>query len=376
MKSTEIVISEEMIEIGIAASTIEKEEIYRLRYRTYAEEMSYPLTYADHKNKLLYDELDAWGILLYAKVNNKIVGTMMINIGLISEFPEDLAHQLCLDRFKKFYNGMGHSKFAYISKGIIDPYYRNTPVFKLLSEKSYEIYCEHQVQFSFGICNFYLLPLHEHFGYRRFGRISVDPSYGTIAQIVLLPDDIEHLRAVGSLFYNIAKKRKNLNWFTADWFHTEFPETKTHINSQLITQEQLWDVMCKRLGKAPHKAIPMLYGLSEIEAKKVLYRCGIIVQCHENAYITTCESVSNEVNILLSGRVSSLNALTQESDKILPGQHFGAIGLIHRDKHASNIIAVTPAEIVVISRHLFRKFSRSYPETTNKLLQNLANYTI
>lgn len=376
MKSTEIVVSEEIIEIGIAASTAEKEEIYRLRYLTYAEEMSYPLTYADHKNKLLYDELDAWGILLYARVSKKIVGTMMINIGLISEFPEELAHQLCLDRFKKFYNGMGHSRVAYISKGIIDPCYRNTPVFKLLSEKSYEIYCEHQVQFSFAICNFYLLPLHEHFGYRRFGRISVDQSYGTIAQIVLLPDDIEHLHAVGSLFYNMAKKRKQLNLITADWFHTEFPETEANINSQLITQEQLWDIMCKRLGKAPHKAIPMLYGLSEIEAQKVLHRCGVIVQCHENAYITICESVSNEVNILLTGRVRSLTDSEQESDKILPGQHFGAVGIVHRDKHASNIIAVTPAEILIISRHLFWRFGRSYPEIANKLLQNLANYTM
>jgi hypothetical protein len=368
--------SEQMVKIGIAATPEEKKEIYRLRYRTYAEEMSYPLTYADHKNKLLYDELDAWGILLYAKVDSEIVGTMMINIGLASEFPEDLAYHLCLDRFKKFYNGTNDFKVAYISKGIIDPSYRNTPVFNLLSEKSYEIYCEHQVQFSFGICNFYLLPLHEHFGYRRFGRISIDQSYGTIAQIVLLPDDIEHLRAVGSLFYNMAKKRQNLNRFTANWFHTEFPETRTTINSQLITQEQLWDIMCKRLGKAPHKAIHMLSGLSEMEAQKVLHRCSVIVQCYENDYITICESISNEVNILLSGRVNSLTALEQESDKILPGQHFGAIGLVNRDKHPSNIIAATAAEILILSRHLFRKFSSSHPETTNKILQNLDNYNM
>jgi len=368
--------SEKVVTIGIAATPVEKEEIYRLRYRTYAEEMSYPLTYADHKNKLLYDELDNWGILLYAKIDSKIVGTMMVNIGSISEFPDDLAHHLCLDRFQQSYNGTDGFRVAYISKGIIDPAYRNTPVFNLLSEKSYEIYCEHQVQFSFGICNFYLLPLHEHFGYRRFGRISVDQSYGTIAQIVLLPDDIEHLRAVGSLFYNMAQKRENLNRSTANWFNTEFPETRTTINSQLITEDQLWDIMCTRLGKPPNKAIYILYGLSEMEARRVLHSCGVIIQCHENDYITTCESISNEINILLSGRVNSLTAVDQKSETILPGQHFGAIGLVNRDKHASNIIAATAAEILILSRHLFRKFSRSHPETTNKLLQNLANYHI
>jgi hypothetical protein len=365
-----------MVKIGIAATQTEKEEIYHLRYRTYAEEMSYPLTYADHEKKLLYDELDTWGILLYAKVDSKIVGTMMINIGLISEFPDDLAHHLCLDRFQRSYNGKDIFRVAYISKGIIDPVYRNTSVFSLLSEKSYEIYCEHQVQFSLGICNFYLLPLHEHFGYRRFGRISVDQSYGTIAKIVLLPDDIEHLHAVGSLFYKMAQKRKNLNRSIANWFNTEFSESKTVINSQLITEDQLWDIMYKRLGKPPNKAISILHGLSKIEAQKVLHRCGVIIQCFENDCITTCEAVSNEINILLSGRVNSLNAVNQKLETILPGQHFGAIGLVNKDKHGSNTIAVTAAEILILSRHLFRKFSRSHPKTTNKLLHNLAKYNI
>lgn len=368
--------AEERIEIGIAATLGEREEIYHLRYQTYAEEMSYPLTYADHENKLLYDEMDKWGILLYAKVNSKIVGTMMINIGRISDFPEDLVQDLYLERFQKFNNERDDFRVAYISKGIIAPAYRNTPVFNLLSERSYEVYCEHQVQFSFGICNFYLLPLHEHFGYQRFGRISIDKSYGTIARIVLLPDDIDHLRAVGSMFYTMAQKRQKLNTNTAAWFGTEFPETRTTINSQLVTKEQLWDIMCKRFGKPPNQAIHILYGLSELEAQKLLHLCGVIVQCNKNDTITACESISNEMNILLSGRVRSITAMGNKSDKILPGQHFGAIGLVSRDKHAVNIIAATAAEILILSRHLFRRFSRSHPETNNKLLQNLANYNM
>lgn len=364
--------SKGIVNICIAATSEEKEEIYHLRYRTYAEEMSYPLTYADHENQLLYDELDKWGILLYAKVDEKIVGTMMINIGMITEFPDDLAQLLCLDKFQKFYHQKDDFRVAYISKGIIDPAYRNTIIFNLLSEKSYEIYCEHHVQFSFGICNFYLLPLHEHFGYRRFGKISVDQSYGTIAKIVLLPDDMEHLRSVGSLFYPLAQKREKLNNRTAAWFSTEFPETASIINSQLISEEQLWGYMEKRLGKAPNEAIEILNGFSKAEAQKLLHRCGVVVNCSENDFITTSESVSHELNILLSGSIRSVIGVNSKSENIMPGQHFGAIGLVDRGKHVENMIAVTETEILIVSRHLFRKFRLSYPETGARLLENLA----
>lgn len=355
------------ITIHIATTQEEREEIYRLRYQVYAEEMSYPLTYADHRNKRLYDELDSWGILIYARVNSEIVGTMMINIGFSSEFPGHLAEELGLHKVQQF-------KVAYISKGMITPAYRNTPVFNLLSEKSYQIYCENQVQFSFGICNFYLLPLHEHFGYRRYGRTSVDPSYGTIVKIVLLPDDLEHLRAVGSRFYQLACKRKNLDARAKIWFQTEFPEAAEVINSQLVTENQLWDYISLRLGDFPNAAIPMLHNLSEQEAKVFLHRCSVIVQCHKNSYAVICDSVSQEINILLSGRLNNVTVPEPDVKDVLPGEHFGAIGLINRDRHAVTMIAGTFTEILVVSRHLFQKFSHAYAETANKIFQNLARY--
>ena len=117
---------EHPIIIGIATTLKEKREIYRLRYRIYIEEMAMYITSADHDNNLLYDDLDKWGILLYAKSGSELIGTIRVNIGQQSEFPPDLSQFLSLKRFQKFYRENNQQIFAYSSKLMVAPHCRNS----------------------------------------------------------------------------------------------------------------------------------------------------------------------------------------------------------------------------------------------------------
>jgi len=82
------------IQIGIAETDAEKEKIFRLRYEIYIEELKRKPNLANHRSKQLVDEIDHWAILLYAKVGTEYIGTMRVNIGLIDDFPSDLANVL------------------------------------------------------------------------------------------------------------------------------------------------------------------------------------------------------------------------------------------------------------------------------------------
>jgi len=361
---------QEPIVIGIATTPEEKMEIYRLRYQIYAEEIFHPLVSIDHSKKIIYDELDKWGLLLYVKAGTELIGTLRINIGQLADFPSTLVQEFSLDRFQRFYKEKNNQNFGYVSKGMISPLYRGTPAHRLLAQKSYELYCKKKVQFSFGDCNFHLIPFHEHYGYRRFTRNWANTDYGLQIPFVLLVDDIEHLRAVGSPLLHKAIARGEVNRQVIDWFHSEFPEVASVINSHLVTEEGLWACLSHRLGCSPNNAIPVLYGLSEREAKKFLHLCGVIIQCHAGDPIVTCGDSGNELNILLSGKVQSSG-----KDHIVPGQHFGEIGLVDRTKHISNITAITDTEIVVLSCHYFQKLRRSCPEIANKVLHNLTTIT-
>jgi hypothetical protein len=355
------------IKIGIATTPEEKKEIYRLRYRIYAEEIPFKLVSVDHTNRLLYDDFDEWCTLFYAKVGSEFVGTVRVNIGQLSDFSSEIIETFYMDRFQKFYNKDEQSNFAFASKGMVSSQFRNLPIFTMLMTKVFEMYCDRQVHFGFANSNFHLLPLHEYYGHRRIGKNIVDPNLGLMASFVMIPDDIHHLQKVQSPFLKIARKRKIQDDQVADWFLSEFPETTSIVNSQLVTEENFWAVIHLRLGSPPNEVIPILQGLSKAEAKKLLHYCGVIVQCPKGDYIVTREDACQELNILLSGTLRS-----SDVKNISHGQHFGAIGLVDRTNHTEDIVAATDTEILVLSFHYFQKFLNHYPEITTKILHNLS----
>lgn len=359
------------IEIGIATTDQEKEEIFRLRYRIYVEEMRRQPVVIDHSSKLLFDDMDKWAFLLYAKAGAEIIGTMRVNIGLIEDFPQDLAQPLFMDNFKDFCRTSGCPLVAFSSKLMVSPAYRNSPALHLLSAKGYELYCDHQVQFNFGGCNFYLLRLYEQFGCRRFGRNFIDTGYGMLTPFILIVNDSNHLKAVRSPFIRIARRRGIDDCAATDWFYREFSEAASVINSQLVTEEELWDFLCNKLGGWPQEVIPALRGLSGAEARTFLYCTSVSVRCCPGDHVITAGLISDELNILLSGTLVSLDAAGFVRGSIHPGQQFGAIGLFNQAIQDADIKAAAASDILVLSRQAFTSFSRSKPDIAYKIMHNL-----
>lgn len=361
------------MKICIAKTPEEKREIYRFRYQIYVEEMSKHLAEADYDNKLLYDELDEWAVLLYAKIGSKIIATYRINIGTIADFPEKVIEFLALDTFNDGIVEHGSHKIAYATKVMVAPAYRSSSALYLLMTKCYEICCYEQVQFLFGICNFHLLPLYEQLGCRRYYKNFFDPGLGLLFPIVMLIDDVQHFRKVRSPLFRTARKRTSLNTTAAEWFDTAFTSNLSIINTQMITEEELWSILCKRLHCLPTEIMTLLSDLSEAEAKKFLHNCGIVVQCNAGDMITFQGDASYTYNILLSGRLKSLTFQRPIKEYITPGQHFGANGLTEHNKHKEDIIATSFTEILVLSGIAFQKFYRSQPEIAHKIVQNIIN---
>lgn len=362
---------EDSIKIFVAKTPEEKSEIYRFRYQIYVEEMSKHFADADYDNKLLYDELDEWAILLYAKVGTKIIATYRINVGTMADFPQEVIEYLSLDTFNNSIIEHGGHKFAFATKVMVAPAYRSSLALYLLMIKTYEICCYEQAQFLFGICNFHLLRLYEQLGCRRYYKNFFDPGLGLLAPIVLLVDDVQHFRKVRSPFFRLARKRTSLNTKVVEWFDTVFTNNSSIINSQTITEEELWSLLCKRLHCPPTEGMSLLHDLSEAEAKKFLHSCGILVQCDPDDRITFQGDVSYTYNTLISGRLKSLTFLSPAKEYITPGQHFGANGLTEQNTHTEDIAAASAAEIFVLTGSAFQKFYHSHPDIAHKIVKNI-----
>jgi predicted GNAT family N-acyltransferase len=371
--------SESSIEIGIATTPAEKKKIYRLRYQVYVEEMSKHIASVDHANKLLYDELDEWAFLLYAKIGSEVVGTARINIGTLGDFPQKLIELLSLDIFRNCPTENSDHKFSYSSKLMVAPSFRSSPILYRLTAMCYDLSCRNQVQFGFSACNVHLLRLYEQMGFHRYSQNFVDPGYGLLLPVVMPVDDIQHFRIIRSPLFRIARKKKDINAQAVEWFHENFTRHLHIINSQLVEEEELWSMLDNKLEMPPTEAITILHELSVTEAKRFLHCCGSLVQCAAGDIITNQGDISYSHNILLSGRLKSLTFQRPVKEYTAPGQHFGANGLTEHTKHTEDIVAIEAAEILVLSGMAFQRFFHSHPEIAHKIVQttiNLARNTL
>lgn len=361
--------ADDSIRVGAAVNQLEKEEIYRLRYQIYVEEMSKRIESADYQNRFLCDELDPWAVLLYAKIGSRIIATARVNIGTIKQYPVKLVQILALDQFAGAHN-VSDPAFAYITKLMVVPAYRSSPALYLLIAKCYEICCDHQVDFAFGACNLQLLRLYEQMGFHRYTSNFVDPGYGLLAPIVLLINDIKHLRRVRSPLFRIARKRTEFGTEAVEWFYSHFFKTRHNVNSQIVNEDELWSILAKHLAPPFTQAIDLLQGLSEGEAKKFLHNCGIYVHCDAGDMIVNQGDISYSYNLLLSGTLKSLT-FRSPAKYYLPGQHFGANGLTGHNVHNEDIVAASATEILVLSGIAFPRFSHAYPDIAHKVVKTI-----
>lgn len=362
---------EAAIQIAIATTSKEKESIFHFRYQIYIEEMSKNTFDADHKNRLLYDELDKWSLLLYASAGTKIIGTARINTGTLDNFPKSVVDYLSLTAFQDFPRETTDCKLAFLTKLMVAPTYRGTPVLYLLIAKCYEFLCNQQIQFGFGICNLHLPRLYEQMGFHRYTQNYYFPGYGLQIPLVIPIDDIQHFRNVRSPFYRIARKRSNINNQAVEWFHNKFTKHSAIINSQLISEENLWSILCDRLHRSPQEVVTLLGALSDAEAKKFLHSCSSYIQCHTGDLITTQGEISYTYNLLISGALKSQTFQKPAKEYTLPGQPFGANGLTAQNRHTEDIVATKPSDILVLSGMAFQRFFHAYPEIAHKIVYHL-----
>ncbi|MCI0784270.1 MAG: hypothetical protein J4O00_05875 [Chloroflexi bacterium] len=63
------------LQIRVAGTEEEKRAVYRLRYDIYVEEMGRYQTVADHKNRMLYEDVDEQSRISYATLDGEVVAT-------------------------------------------------------------------------------------------------------------------------------------------------------------------------------------------------------------------------------------------------------------------------------------------------------------
>jgi len=208
--------------IKVAQTDAERDAIYRFRYQVYIEEMGKPYRHADHERKRLSDPLDENATLLYFAREDKILGTLRINWGEDLTAFRTFAKSFNLGRFKSF----PATSISFCSRLMVHKDHRSSAIAAHLSTAAYQLGRDRGVQFNFVHCVPRLLRLFERMGFRQYKQHFQDAEVGEQVPLVLVVEDIEHLKAIGSPFVAIALALPNNNR-TSLWFASQFPATQT-----------------------------------------------------------------------------------------------------------------------------------------------------
>ncbi len=214
-----------------ANSEDERRSIYAFRYKVYIEEMGKPYANADHLNRLLGDELDDCGTVLYVQNAGQIIGTVRINWGCDEKVVDYYRERFSLEHFRPF----PIESFSFCSRLMVAREYRNTRLALNLSEVTYRKGRERGVQFSFLSCKPELAPFFQRLGCLRYKCDFHDPNSGLQIAFVQILQDIEFLRSIKSPFYKESVKWEN-SPETRKWFDSNASIFSAHKSERIPTE--------------------------------------------------------------------------------------------------------------------------------------------
>ena len=362
----------DQIHIGLATTAKEKEKVYRLRYQIYVEEMGRRISRVNHRRRLLYDDMDDWGLLFYARVGREFVGTVRLHIGSKDDFAPELVETLAMDIFQQYRSSTGHShSLSFASKGMVAPHCRNSKVLNLLTTAFYQECRNQGVVFNFVGCAPAIVAMHEHIGARRYKNNFFVPDYGCMVPLVNLLEDVEHLNQVRSPFRLVAGQWPS-SAESAAWFARQFPHARTRfVNKQLTDEAELWRIIGEKLGQPPETTVGIFRGLTEDEAR-ICAHAGHMVYFEQSDTVVYPDDMGNEIFVVVAGALAARRRIAGRRQTILrSGQAYGEKAFIAHGRQNTTVIAQTDTDLLVLPRQALERLETQHPAVAAKLFYNM-----
>jgi hypothetical protein len=187
--------------------------VYRQRYAVYVEELRYLQRYADHATRTIVEPLDAYGHVLGAFEEGRLVGSVRISFG--SEVA--LGNYIDLYDMRRF-TSYFPDRLSICTKLIVARSRRASMIMTQLCKASYEYGPLRQARNSFNLIDS-KTPLDGYFrrfGYRQVRPSIMHPGVGEVVPLVLPILDKSYLSRIGSPFAKLLpgiRDDESVRWF-------------------------------------------------------------------------------------------------------------------------------------------------------------------
>jgi hypothetical protein len=360
--------------VKIATTEAEKEEIFRLRYNVYIEEMGGGRrhTEADGSKRQLRDDLDAHAVHFYAKQNDEVVGCVRTN--LRRDGPLE-----CEEFFQmQHLTGAYPDHVSMTSRLALHPKVRGSHLLMQLACAVIQHHYENEIHYDFLDCHVRLLPLYSRLGYRLYRPGFRHPKYTYVIPMVLVGGDLDHLERIKSPFLPIARRYPaTTEW--RDLLLNKFPAAAHTFVSADADETAFWDMLrANLLHSDTVEQCDLLADLTEDETK-VLVSLGQIVSVHAGDPVLNVGDSGREIFLILDGSFQALGESgnadlvdTMVVNILVPGETFGEMSYFTEGVRCSSILAMESSNLLVLNSKALDKMVAGEPRLAAKLFRNLA----
>ena len=136
----------------------------------------------------------------------------------------------------------------------------------------------------------------------------------------------------------------------------------------------LWDLLGVKLGRDPHKTIPLFADLRPSQARLVALLAGLESYPHGAAVVRQGE-VGDQMYVIIDGKAQVVVEAGGERRHVRDfgrGDVFGEMGLIRSNERTADVVAEGPLEVMTVDQRALHRVQRRYPRTAAQIFLNLA----
>ncbi len=136
----------------------------------------------------------------------------------------------------------------------------------------------------------------------------------------------------------------------------------------------LWDLLFVKLGKDPHRTIPLFRGLRRAQAR-IAVLLGKLQTVPAGDFVVRQGDVGESMYVIINGRADVVvhgadgqGRFVRHLDR---GDVFGEMGLVRRQQRTADIVAVDDLELLAVDERFLERLQRRYPRIAATVFLNL-----
>jgi hypothetical protein len=356
------------IHITEATDDRDREAVYRLRYDIYVEEMGRYHSIADHRKRLLIEEVDAQSRLFVARDGDRVVGTSRVTWGGDAPFCERHVQQY---RLEPFLEEVPREQIVVGERFMVLPEYRGSDLTLSFFDEQTRFANERRVQLLFGDCEPHLLGLYQKLGLRTYSRENVNSAdAGYLIPLVMVLEDVEYCRRLGSPIADMMQD------FGDDARVPEcvdrLIEGGSVVSEQFVPDDAYWSEVHRTLGLLEPSQFSLFDGLDEDETQACIRKSNI-VDCLKGDRLLKEGNVARNMFIVLSGVVEVRRADGETIAYLTVGDVVGEAAFLTGQPRSMDVLAFTnEVRVLSLSESSIRGLMDESPRAAAKLLLNLS----